>query len=505
MSPAEALDGRAVTEKPSPRLRGHAGPVLRSPREPRPARARAGAPRTGRNAIESCALREERDTTAATGRRCYNAHGSWSTTRIARDPYGERRGILVSESIPDDKGILKPAQVCQALGIQPYQLKFWETEFADLGRRVGPKRLYGPEEMDLVSEIKSLLVDSRVNLSEARAILAERFATGDDDGAKEGSDTPGSASNPESESGPDSRARVRELETRWRSAESKLRVLEKALEAARKELEQREISHRAEVSAERATSVGLREALDSSRREARGAAEELTREQAKTRSLRDELAGVRRKADAAEARLSQLASAEDELSVLRAALEGRNAELEQRTEELNAREAEIASLESLLSSSEKAGAQLTRDIERLRTRLAAVEAEAAQSLSRVERTTEMEAELERARLAIEALEERRAEDSRDRERLRLALDAVRSEASRRLEAAELRSRELANRMERLLVTLAPPAFRSERDAALEAHSVPAAQRRGDAVTNTPRVAAPPRNPPAERDTARDPG
>lgn len=411
----------------------------------------------------------------------------------------------MSESIPDDKGILKPAQVCQALGIQPYQLKFWETEFADLGRRVGPKRLYGPEEMDLVSEIKSLLVDSRVNLSEARAILAERFATGDDDGAKEGSDTPGSASSPELESGPDQKARIRELETQCRGAESKVRVLEKALEAARKELEQREISHRAEVSSERATSVGLRDALDSSRREARAAAEELTREQAKTRSLRDDLSAIRRKADAAEARLSQLSSAQDEVSALRVALEGRIAELEQRTEELAAREAEIASLESLLSSSEKARDQLALDSDQLRTRLAAVEAEAAQSVALAERTTELEAELARATLALKTLEERRAADSRDREQLRLALDAVRDEAGRRLEAAELRSRELVSRIERLLVTLAPPAFRTEREAAQGAHPVPTAQLRGGAVTDTPRVAAPPRNPPVERDTARDPG
>lgn len=411
----------------------------------------------------------------------------------------------MSESIPDDKGVLKPAQVCQALGIQPYQLKFWEAEFADLGRRVGPKRLYGPDEMDLVSEIKSLLVDSRVNLSEVRAILAERFATSDADRAAGGSDSPESTSSLEPESGPDPRSRVRELEAQWRGAESKIKVLEKALQATRKELEQFEISHRAEVSAERATSVGLRDALESSRREARGAAEELTREQAKTRSFRDELAAIRRKSDASEDRLSQLASAQGELSALRVALEQRNAELAQRTEELTAREAAIALLESSLSSSERAGAQLARDIEQLRARLAAAEAEAAQSLVLADRTTKMEAELERATRAVKALEEQRAAESRDREQLRLALDTFRSEAGRRLEAAEHRSRELMSRIERLLLRLAPPSLRTERDAAEGPHSVVAAQPRGDSVLDTPRVAGAPRKPPAERDTARDPG
>lgn len=71
-----------------------------------------------------------------------------------------------------DKVVRRSLEVCQELDIQPYVLKFWEGEFPQLGRRVGPKRLYGPDEFALAVEIKRLLQEDGITLAEARDALS---------------------------------------------------------------------------------------------------------------------------------------------------------------------------------------------------------------------------------------------------------------------------------------------------------------------------------------------
>ncbi len=73
--------------------------------------------------------------------------------------------------------LVRPADVCARLDIQPYILKFWESEFPLLGRRVGPKRLYDGPAFEMVREIRRLVLDERHSLAEARATLDVRFAS----------------------------------------------------------------------------------------------------------------------------------------------------------------------------------------------------------------------------------------------------------------------------------------------------------------------------------------
>lgn len=70
---------------------------------------------------------------------------------------------------------LRPREVCSQLGIQPYVLKFWENEFPQLGKRVGAKRLYGNEELAILSEIQRLVDAERLNLAQARNVLESLF------------------------------------------------------------------------------------------------------------------------------------------------------------------------------------------------------------------------------------------------------------------------------------------------------------------------------------------
>ncbi len=79
------------------------------------------------------------------------------------------------------KSVRRSGEVCQELDIQPYVLKFWEAEFPQLSRRIGPKRLYGPEEFQIAERIKRLLQDDGLTLAEAREALAGQLSRGEID------------------------------------------------------------------------------------------------------------------------------------------------------------------------------------------------------------------------------------------------------------------------------------------------------------------------------------
>lgn len=77
-----------------------------------------------------------------------------------------------AESEPDS---FRPADVCARLDVQPYILKFWESEFPLLGRRVGSKRLYDAAAVEMVKAIRRLVLDERRSLADVRAVLDTRF------------------------------------------------------------------------------------------------------------------------------------------------------------------------------------------------------------------------------------------------------------------------------------------------------------------------------------------
>lgn len=74
------------------------------------------------------------------------------------------------------KAVRRSTEVCQELDIQPYVLKFWEAEFPQLSRRIGPKRLYGPEDFRIAQSIKRLLQDDGLTLAEAREEIAGQLS-----------------------------------------------------------------------------------------------------------------------------------------------------------------------------------------------------------------------------------------------------------------------------------------------------------------------------------------
>ncbi|MBP7778069.1 MAG: MerR family transcriptional regulator [Acidobacteria bacterium] len=69
---------------------------------------------------------------------------------------------------------LKAADVCQIAQVQPYVLRTWEAEFADLGQvTAGGPRIYGRADVERVLRIRELVYVEGLTLSGARRRLEE--------------------------------------------------------------------------------------------------------------------------------------------------------------------------------------------------------------------------------------------------------------------------------------------------------------------------------------------
>jgi DNA-binding transcriptional MerR regulator len=92
----------------------------------------------------------------------------------------------VAEPTPDTtrRALLKSADVCELVKVQPYVLRSWEKEFPDLGmaKAAGGPRFYRQSDVDRVARIKHLVFGEGLTLAGARRKLdEERAATSDDD------------------------------------------------------------------------------------------------------------------------------------------------------------------------------------------------------------------------------------------------------------------------------------------------------------------------------------
>lgn len=76
----------------------------------------------------------------------------------------------------------KIGEVCRMAGVQPYVLRYWETEFPPLapGKTGGGQRLYTQREIDVILRIKELLYDEGFTIAGAKKKLEAEL---DDSGA----------------------------------------------------------------------------------------------------------------------------------------------------------------------------------------------------------------------------------------------------------------------------------------------------------------------------------
>jgi DNA-binding transcriptional MerR regulator len=101
----------------------------------------------------------------------------------------------------------KIGEACKALGIQPYVLRYWETEFPALtpSKSRSGQRVYSEKELEIIRRIKELLYDEGYTIAGAKKKLEGELAAGSlgepdgEEGPEEpagGPPTPGAAPTP---------------------------------------------------------------------------------------------------------------------------------------------------------------------------------------------------------------------------------------------------------------------------------------------------------------------
>ena len=75
--------------------------------------------------------------------------------------------------IPDDKRYFRIGEVSRIVGVKPYVLRYWESQFSPLKpKRVDSRqRVYQREDIETLGAIKKLLYEERLTIQGARARL----------------------------------------------------------------------------------------------------------------------------------------------------------------------------------------------------------------------------------------------------------------------------------------------------------------------------------------------
>jgi DNA-binding transcriptional MerR regulator len=70
----------------------------------------------------------------------------------------------------------KIGEVCEIVGVEPYVLRYWETEFPALTppKNKAGQRTYRPKDIELLLEIRKLLYEDGFTISGARKQLTSR-------------------------------------------------------------------------------------------------------------------------------------------------------------------------------------------------------------------------------------------------------------------------------------------------------------------------------------------
>ena len=82
--------------------------------------------------------------------------------------------------IPDNKRFFRIGEVSRIIGVKPYVLRYWESEFPALKpRRADSKqRTYKKEDIETLGEIKRLLYEERLTIEGAKKRLKSAKKTG---------------------------------------------------------------------------------------------------------------------------------------------------------------------------------------------------------------------------------------------------------------------------------------------------------------------------------------
>jgi DNA-binding transcriptional MerR regulator len=80
----------------------------------------------------------------------------------------------------EDKKLYKIGEVCKVADVQPYVLRYWETEFPSLApnKSGGGQRMYTKREIDIILRIKQLLYSEGFTIAGAKKKLETEMEGG---------------------------------------------------------------------------------------------------------------------------------------------------------------------------------------------------------------------------------------------------------------------------------------------------------------------------------------
>lgn len=80
--------------------------------------------------------------------------------------------------IPDDKRYFRIGEVSRIIGLEPYVLRYWESEFPQIkpSRADSNQRTYQKKDLELLMEIKRLLYDEKMTIEGARKRLKKSMS-----------------------------------------------------------------------------------------------------------------------------------------------------------------------------------------------------------------------------------------------------------------------------------------------------------------------------------------
>lgn len=75
--------------------------------------------------------------------------------------------------IPEDKRYFRIGEVSRIIGVEPYVLRYWETEFPQIrpGRADSNQRTYQRKDLETILEVKRLLYEEKMTIEGAKRRL----------------------------------------------------------------------------------------------------------------------------------------------------------------------------------------------------------------------------------------------------------------------------------------------------------------------------------------------
>jgi len=78
--------------------------------------------------------------------------------------------------IPEDKRFFRIGEVSRIIGVEPYVLRYWESEFPQMRpqRADSNQRTYQRKDLEIIMEIKRLLYEEKMTIEGAKRRLRQK-------------------------------------------------------------------------------------------------------------------------------------------------------------------------------------------------------------------------------------------------------------------------------------------------------------------------------------------